>query len=569
MSRPDVDPYEILGLERGASWDQIRTSYRRLAKKHHPDKNPGDPASEWIFKQVNQAYERLRDIDGVHDEEAPKPSRSSPVRRYDRQDREPQARARPEQSREQAPKGGHRRNEQHRKARPAAWQDPKEWGKTAAMLAAFFLFAYVSVPEARRCFFGCDAGVGGRDGTNSPSTDAPEAESIQDPSDLQEDWMRGFLEDYNRERLQAELGVPETAPAQPPKANTARPVSSTGNPALPPAATTRPLTEVAFFTRGSHEEDLLRIQGTPTKIQAYSALGYEDWYYDRNKVTISTTTRRVTEWSNSNGTLNVRLTSGANVTGSEFFSRGSHEDDVLRIQGTPTTIQRYTALGYEDWYYGRNTVTISTATRRVTEWSNSNGTLKVRMVPGANKDSRNEASATLVGGDRHRLRWWCPSGIHDQRNLRRALRRVVAHLCRDRFPSSTGEACVLMGESPESRVGSTLFARDSGRSVGLGPVDRLVGNRLQPSRLLARTCAGGSHCVGHRGADLGFQDGRASCRKIKSRKGMTEPDWEWKTVDRVARRAGQSSGRTAAPGRRGAAGESTSRVIARTLPRHA
>ena len=173
----------------------------------------------------------------------------------------------------------------------------------------------------------------------------------------------------------------ETAPAQPPKANTARPV---GNPALPPAATTRPLTEVEFFTRGSHEEDLLRIQGTPTKIQAYSAFGYEDWYYGLNKVTISTATRRVTEWSNSNGQLKVRLTPGANVTGSEFFSRGSHEDDVLRIQGTPTKIQRYSAFGYEDWYYGLNKVTISTATRRVTEWSSSNGQLKVRLTPGAN-----------------------------------------------------------------------------------------------------------------------------------------------------------------------------------------
>jgi len=69
MRQPEVDPYEILGLERGASWDEIQAAFRRLAKKHHPDKNPGDPASEWIFKQVNQAHERLRGIHSVQYEE--------------------------------------------------------------------------------------------------------------------------------------------------------------------------------------------------------------------------------------------------------------------------------------------------------------------------------------------------------------------------------------------------------------------------------------------------------------------------------------------------------------------
>ena len=177
---------------------------------------------------------------------------------------------------------------------------------------------------------------------------------------------------------------PEAAPARPPDANTARPVSSTGKPALPPAGTTPRLADVESFTRGSNEDEVLRIQGTPTRIQRYDAFGYEDWYYGLNKVSISIATRRVTEWSNSTGALKVRMVPGANVTGSEFFSRGSHEDEVLRIQGTPTRIQRYEAFGYEDWYYGLNKVSISMATRRVTEWSNSTGALKVRMVPGAN-----------------------------------------------------------------------------------------------------------------------------------------------------------------------------------------
>ena len=65
MRSRDLDPYEVLGLEDGATWEEVRTAYRRLAKKHHPDKNPGDKASEWIFKQVGEAYERLKPIRGT------------------------------------------------------------------------------------------------------------------------------------------------------------------------------------------------------------------------------------------------------------------------------------------------------------------------------------------------------------------------------------------------------------------------------------------------------------------------------------------------------------------------
>ena len=122
-----------------------------------------------------------------------------------------------------------------------------------------------------------------------------------------------------------------------------------------------------FFTRGSHEDEVLRTQGTPTSINRYPGLGYEIWRYGRSNVTISTRSRQVTEWSNPTGNLKVRLPPGANVTGAGFYTRGSHEDEVLRIQGTPTGINRYPGLGYEIWRYGRNNVTISTRSRQVTE----------------------------------------------------------------------------------------------------------------------------------------------------------------------------------------------------------
>lgn len=54
------DYYEILGVEKDASQDDIRKAYRKLAKKYHPDANPGDKEAEERFKDISQAYEVLR-----------------------------------------------------------------------------------------------------------------------------------------------------------------------------------------------------------------------------------------------------------------------------------------------------------------------------------------------------------------------------------------------------------------------------------------------------------------------------------------------------------------------------
>jgi molecular chaperone DnaJ len=55
------DYYEVLGVDKNASEDEIKKAYRKIAIKYHPDKNPGDKSAEEKFKEAAEAYDVLHD----------------------------------------------------------------------------------------------------------------------------------------------------------------------------------------------------------------------------------------------------------------------------------------------------------------------------------------------------------------------------------------------------------------------------------------------------------------------------------------------------------------------------
>ena len=147
------------------------------------------------------------------------------------------------------------------------------------------------------------------------------------------------------------------------------------------------VTNSTTFTTGSHQDDVLRLQGMPTATTSHDEYT-KNWYYGDSRVKINSTSQCVTGWWNTDDNLRIEdLGPGDNVTNSTTFTTGSHQDDVLRLQGMPTGIKLYavTESAFEIWYYGDSIVTIDISSQCVTGWWNTDGNLRIEdLGPGDN-----------------------------------------------------------------------------------------------------------------------------------------------------------------------------------------
>jgi hypothetical protein len=133
------------------------------------------------------------------------------------------------------------------------------------------------------------------------------------------------------------------------------------------------------FTVGSHKDEVLRIQGTPKTYNPNGFGNMEELEYNFSTVYISRSTQRVVKWTDISKVLKVRLLPGNNTTNLNYFTVGSHKDDVLRLQGTPKSYNPNALANMEELEYGYSTVYISRATSKVVKWTDISNVLKVRL----------------------------------------------------------------------------------------------------------------------------------------------------------------------------------------------
>jgi curved DNA-binding protein CbpA len=131
-----------------------------------------------------------------------------------------------------------------------------------------------------------------------------------------------------------------------------------------------------FFYIGSTMDELLSIQGQPTQVAKYSVLNKETWNYGRS--TVDFLNGKVEGYHNYGNNLKIKSEFEGNNDTPEVFSIGATKVEVTSIQGTPTAIADYNILNQEVWTYGRSTINFSRG--RMDGYANYGGNLKVSLI---------------------------------------------------------------------------------------------------------------------------------------------------------------------------------------------
>ena len=133
-----------------------------------------------------------------------------------------------------------------------------------------------------------------------------------------------------------------------------------------------------FLTLGSHQDDVIRLHGSPSAVSRFGPSGRQDWHYGVSTVTIDTRSKSVVGWNDA-GNLKVRRNQDSDSPEPvpTHFEVGADLDEVIRVQGSPAAITRFGNSGREAWHYGPSTVVVDSRSRLVLEIENA-GNLKTK-----------------------------------------------------------------------------------------------------------------------------------------------------------------------------------------------
>ena len=159
-----------------------------------------------------------------------------------------------------------------------------------------------------------------------------------------------------------------------------------------------------FFSIYSDKREVIKVMGKPDEIRSKETGMASVLIYGKSSVEIPNYFyNHVIAWDNK-GELKIKLTPRNHVTKLNYFTKGSHLDDVIRLQGTPERIEfvshNYPISGYQIWHYGKSKVRIIIETMKVIDWEKyadkvldweNHGNLKVKEITTNNKTSIKEA----------------------------------------------------------------------------------------------------------------------------------------------------------------------------------
>jgi curved DNA-binding protein CbpA len=321
--------YKILGVKDFASKEDIKTAYRKLSKKFHPDVNDGDEFFAEKFKEIQEAYEHLTD-------DLKKRKHDDQLNNYFGKSKE----------NFHEPKSNKQTNDDYNPFETKT-ENKKNDSKVKAsktyyifgiriyrkskriviicliIIAVVFLVYYYNIPKDREI-------------NNSMPIDNTAA--TNNTVKIEQPYL-----DNNPNKTEID------------------PVSNTNQ------------SYDTYYTIGSSKNAVLRIQGNPSQI--INAGSTVMWYYGTSSVTFEN--GKVSEFSNIGGNLKIKLIDERNRTldAENIFSIGSSKNTVLQIQGNPSQI--INAGSTVMWYYGTSSVTFENG--KVSEFSNIGQNLKIKL----------------------------------------------------------------------------------------------------------------------------------------------------------------------------------------------